>query len=137
MRKAEILILDDDEAVAAMLGEMLTLLGHCPTCCLDPVQALSLLGQRGFDLILSDFHMPGMEGDEFYRRLREVRPDLALRVIFLTGDVLGEETQLFLKTTGNPHLLKPFQFAQVREVVARALESHPAVPASGQPERAG
>ncbi len=130
MRKAEILVLDDDAALASMLGEMLEMLGHHPTCCLDPVQALGLLEQRGFDLILSDFHMPGMEGSEFYRRLQSARPDLARRVVFLTGDMLSEETRFFLTSTGNPHLLKPFRFANVREVVNRALESG-STPAAG------
>ncbi len=130
MSNAEILVLDDDAALASMLGEMLELLGHRPTCCLDPAQALALLEQRGFDLILSDFHMPGMEGSEFYRRLQSTRPDLARRVVFLTGDVLSEETRFFLASTGNPHLLKPFRFANVREVVNRALESG-STPAAG------
>jgi CheY-like chemotaxis protein len=143
MRKAEILILDDDEALASMLSEMLDLLGYCPTSCLDPAQALKLLEKRSFDLILSDFHMPGMEGNEFYRRLRDARPELAQRVVFLTGDVLNEDTQFFVRSTGNPHLLKPFQLTKVREVVAQALgnlpapmppaaASPPATPAAGQ-----
>ena len=122
MRNAEILILDDDAAVASMLSEMLDLLGYRPTCCLDPVQALVMLEERAFDLILSDFHMPGMEGDEFYQRLLDSRPELARRVVFLTGDMLNEDTQFFVNSTGNPHLLKPFRLANVREVVARALE---------------
>jgi CheY-like chemotaxis protein len=142
MRKAEILVLDDDAAVASILSEMLDLLGHAPTSCHDPAQALTLLETRSFDLILSDFHMPGMEGNEFYRRLRDARPELARRVVFLTGDVLNEDTQFFVRSTGNPHLLKPFQFAKVREVVAQALgalqatmppaaASPPLTPASG------
>lgn len=121
MRDAEILILDDNEAVASMLGEMLDVLGYRPTCCLDPVEALRILGARAFDLILSDVHMPGMEGDEFYRRLLDSRPELARRVVFLTGDVLSEDTRFLVNSTGNPHLLKPFGLANVREVVARAL----------------
>jgi CheY-like chemotaxis protein len=126
MHKAEILVLDDDTAVASMLGEMLGMLGHSPTCCLDPAQALEILKRRSFDLILSDFHMPGMEGNEFYRRLQDARPDLAQRVVFLTGDVLNEDTQFFMRSTGNPQILKPFQFAKVREVVTLALANRPA-----------
>ena len=121
MRNADILILDDDAAVASMLGEMLDLLGYRPTCCLDPIEALGILEERAFDLILSDVHMPGMEGNEFYRRLLDSRPELARRVVFLTGDLLSEDTRFLVNSTGNPHLLKPFRLANVREVVARAL----------------
>lgn len=46
-------------------------------------EALDLLGQRDVDLVLSDYRMPGMNGIEFLRRAREIRPD-AVRVV-LTG----------------------------------------------------
>jgi CheY-like chemotaxis protein len=46
---------------------------------------------------------------------------LARRVIFLTGDVVNDETQAFLQSTGNPHLSKPFQLARVEQMVAQVL----------------
>ena len=89
MHSAKILILDDDPAIGEMLGEMLDLLGHCPTSCQDPAEALRLIQHQQFDLILSDYRMPGMQGNEFYRQVYLVQPDLARRVVFLTGDILS------------------------------------------------
>ena len=60
-------------------------------------------------------------GEEFYRQAIGKKPELARRVVFLTGDVVNEETQAFLRSTGNPHLAKPFQLARVEEAVAKAL----------------
>jgi hypothetical protein len=121
MHSAKILILDDDPAIGEMLGEMLDLLGHCPTSCQDPAEALRLIQHQQFDLILSDYRMPGMQGNEFYRQVYLVQPDLARRVVFLTGDILSEDTQFFVKATGNPHLLKPFRLSNVKELLSRLL----------------
>ncbi len=122
-RTGKILVLDDEKAIAEMLGEMLGLLGYTPTICHLPTQALELLEQQDFDLVISDFRMPGINGRQFYAQAVEKKPVLASRIIFLTGDVVNEETQDFLKSIGNPHIAKPFSLSSVKEVVAEAVES--------------
>jgi PAS domain S-box-containing protein len=123
---ARILVLDDEKHIAELLSEMLRLLGHDPTPCLSPVQALKVLEGGGYDLILSDFRMPVMNGQEFYERVREKDPKLASRIIFLTGDMVSEETHGFLKGSGNSHLAKPFQLPALQllidQVIAKARE---------------
>jgi signal transduction histidine kinase/ActR/RegA family two-component response regulator len=123
---AQILILDDEESIAELLGEMLGLLGYSTTLSHSGPDALQLLEQRDFDLIISDFRMPKMNGQEFYQRAIQRKPALARRIIFLTGDVVSEDTQGFLQSTGNPHLSKPFQLARVEQTVAQVLESQAA-----------
>ena len=120
---AHILVLDDEPTIAELLGEMLGLLGHKTTLCHSAADALQLLAQRDFDLIISDFRMPKMNGQEFYRQAIQLKPELARRILFLTGDVVNEETQAFLQSTGNPHLSKPFQFARIEHIVAHVLQS--------------
>jgi signal transduction histidine kinase/CheY-like chemotaxis protein len=120
-RSAEILVLDDEGAIAELLGEMLGLLGHSATLCQSALEALELVEKREFDLIISDFRMPKMNGQEFYQQAIEKKPSLARRIIFLTGDVVNEETQAFLRSTGNPHLSKPFQLARVEQTVMEVL----------------
>jgi two-component system NtrC family sensor kinase len=119
-----ILVLDDERQIAELLTEMLTLLGYEPHACVAPAQALEALETETYDLILSDFRMPMMNGEEFYHRVRERDPGLASRIVFLTGDVVNEETSAFLAATGNAHLGKPFQIpalaALIEETAARA-----------------
>jgi CheY-like chemotaxis protein len=62
-----------------------------------------------------------MNGEQFYHALAKINPDLAQRVIFLTGDVVNEETRKFLASTGNPHLDKPFQLTRLEAVIADLL----------------
>ena len=92
----KILVLDDEKSIAEMLGEMLGLLGYTPTICHAASHALELMDQEDFDLIISDFRMPGINGRQFYGLAAQKKPALAQRIIFLTGDVVNEETRAFL-----------------------------------------
>jgi two-component system NtrC family sensor kinase len=120
---ARVLVLDDEPSIADLLSEMLGALGHQPAVCLSPLRALEILQTRPFDLVISDFRMPGMNGEAFHQALSKINPDLARRVIFLTGDVVNEETQHFLASTGNPHLDKPFQLTRLEAVIAEVLST--------------
>jgi two-component system NtrC family sensor kinase len=118
----EILILDDERAIAELLGEMLNMLGYSTALCHSGQEALELLERRDFDLIISDYRMPGMNGQEFYRLAIEKKSELAKRVIFLTGDVVNEDTQSFLRSMTNPHLSKPFQLARIEQLIVEVLQ---------------
>jgi PAS domain S-box-containing protein len=118
-----ILVLDDEKSIAEMLAEMLGLLGHKPTVCHLAANALELIEEKDFDLIISDFRMPGINGRQFYELAIRIKPALAQRIIFLTGDVVNEETQSFLKSIGNPHMSKPFNLDSVRKAVEETLRT--------------
>lgn len=121
---ARILILDDERSLAEMLGQMLSACGHDCTLSHNPLEALERIEAQDFDLILSDYRMPFLDGREFYKRLVETKPDLASRIIFLTGDVAHEETQTFLQSIGNECITKPFRLQLVESTVARVLQTH-------------
>jgi PAS domain S-box-containing protein len=128
-RAGRILVLDDEAPLAEMLGEILRVLGHEATVCSSPGRALELLREADFDLIFSDFRMPQMNGAEFHRALTSLRPAMARRIIFVTGDVVNEETRRFLESTGNTFIRKPFDLAHVARAAAEMtrLEPEPAL----------
>ena len=116
-------MLDDEKSIAEMLGEMLDLLGYTPTLRHLAADALDLLDRQEFDLIISDFRMPGINGRQFYELVAQRKPALARRLIFLTGDVVNDETLSFLKSIGNPHIAKPFNLNSVSAIVQEAMRS--------------
>jgi len=122
-RGIKILVLDDERSLAELLGEILGILGYETFLCNSALQALELIEQHHFDLILSDYRMPVMDGQKFFQTATQRHPELARRIIFLTGDVVNEETQSFLESTGNPHLRKPFQMANVERIISEVLEA--------------
>jgi len=129
VKGASVLVLDDEKSIAEMLVEMLGLLGHRAQLSHAGPHALELIARQDFDVILSDFRMPLMDGREFYEAVRRQKPELARRIIFLTGDVANVETQNFLQSTGNQHLAKPFQLSKVQAAVERALQPPTDAPA--------
>jgi PAS domain S-box-containing protein len=119
---ARILVVDDEAPLAEMIAEFLKLHGHDVTVCFHPTGALENIAAGNFDLILSDFRMPGMSGADFFHEIERRWPKLASRVIFLTGDLVNDDTHHFLGTVGNPHLTKPFNLSSVEQVVNNVLK---------------
>jgi two-component system NtrC family sensor kinase len=119
---AKILILDDEQAIAELLSEMLSMLGHNPTVALNPNQALELIEKQDFDVILSDFRMPVMNGQQFHQRVAQSSEAVARKIIFLTGDIVNEDTRSFLEAAGNPHLAKPFQLSDLERVIKENIQ---------------
>ncbi len=121
---SRILVLDDEKELAEMLCEMLQILGHKPSLCHSSKQALDLIGKTRFDLIISDFRMPELNGQQFYELATRRFPELASRIVFITGDVINEETRTFLGSTGNPHIGKPFSLDKIKSVIAEVLNAN-------------
>jgi len=118
-----ILVVDDEESIAELLKELLMILGHDVTMCHSARHALKQLEQESFEVILSDFRMPGMDGRAFYEEAMKIDPAFADRFIFLTGDLVNGETQEFIRSINAPCVDKPFQLEDVRRAVNEVLES--------------
>lgn len=81
--KANILVVDDEEAVRLLFKTILGELGHRVTGAETAAKGLALAKEKDFDLAFLDLKMPGMDGAELFRRLKAVKPRLP--VIIITG----------------------------------------------------
>jgi CheY-like chemotaxis protein len=113
-----ILLVDDDalmlELVARALPEYEVMTAR------DGEEALQLaVPGRRFDLLITDYLMPSMMGDELIARLRERRPSLKALVITGHGTVLERELPEWWSK--QPHLAKPFSVAALREAVVKLI----------------
>jgi len=122
-----VLVVDDEASLREALLRFLQRRNIHGEGVADGWEAIRLLEQRDFDVIISDVRMPGMSGREFLERLRRDRPELLARLVFSTGDAFTSETATLLKESGVPTVAKPFDFAVlervVREVAGRATAS--------------
>ena len=116
-----LLIVDDEPEVAATLAEILSRDGYAIDIVNDGATAMEKIHSGEYDLILSDIRMPGINGMELYRRLRDDCAALADRLIFVTGDALSASVQEFLAEQARPRIEKPFIPADVRMIVATAI----------------
>ena len=117
-----ILVVDDEPSVRNLTVEILRRSGYEPHGVPTARQALDLLDEERFDLIVSDVMMPEMTGVELLYELRRRQPDL--RVILMTGGSEEPERTTKAVELGAVGLLyKPFSHAELNEAVATALES--------------
>ena len=87
LRDLRILIVDDEDAVRRPMAKYLTRRGAQVTEAPDGEAALARLRDGAFDVILADLRMPRMGGVELYARLEQAHPEVAARVLFLSGDI--------------------------------------------------
>jgi CheY-like chemotaxis protein/anti-sigma regulatory factor (Ser/Thr protein kinase) len=102
-----VLVVDDEVEIAQMVCEVLKRDHHQVSVACSGRQALEHLAAHPADLILSDLRMPDLDGPALYRELASCAPDLARRMVFLTGDVLTPETAGFVAETSLPVIEKP------------------------------
>lgn len=76
--------------------------------------------QPTLDLVITDYLMPEMTGEELIARIREQRPNLKALVITGHGDVLDREAPAWWKS--EPHLSKPFRIQALRDAVAALID---------------
>jgi two-component system NtrC family sensor kinase len=82
---------------------------------------LERLQSGSYDLVTLDLKLPDVDGRVLWHWLRSHNPELATRVIFMTGDIMSAETQSFLEEAGCPVLKKPLAVDQVSRMVASFL----------------
>lgn len=117
--RARLLVIDDDAGVAAAMARLLGL-HHDVAIETDPGIALARLkGAERFDVVFCDLMMPSGSGIELYEKLMVSAPDVAARIVFMTGGVFTEDAGAFLERVPNATLTKPFTLEAVEAMVAR------------------
>ncbi len=131
--RTRLMVIDDEPLLATALSRMLTP-EHEVDAFASARQALERLrAGEHYELILCDLMMPEMTGMEMHATLRDEAPELAERMVFLTGGAFTEAGRAFLATTHLPWLEKPFEPDALRARVRGLLEDRrqPAAGATG------
>jgi DNA-binding response OmpR family regulator len=105
LQGANLLIVDDEKAMRVSLSEIFTLRGAHVTTAADGREAVELLNQHDFDLMLLDLKMPGMSGIQVLEVAQKVRP--ATVVILLTAHATLDSAISALRRGAFDYLLKP------------------------------
>jgi two-component system NtrC family sensor kinase len=116
-----VLVIDDEDSILQMIREALAVSGYQVDVARDGETALQRLSESRYDLTLCDWKMPGLNGEQIYERVRATNPDMSRRMIFITGDVMNEKTQEFLRVRDSVCLSKPFTLAEFRAAISRML----------------
>jgi CheY-like chemotaxis protein len=126
-RPLVILHVDDDPMNLRVVEEILTAFHHIPVKASSGAEALQLLAERPFDVVLMDIHMPGMSGLEAVERLRAAPgPERATPVIALSADVVSRRPSEYRDLGFNDFIAKPILVSGLLEAIKRAAEPPPA-----------
>lgn len=116
---ARVLLVEDDPVAGQAIAGLIESFGHAATLAPQALAALSEIDAGGgFDVIVCDFDLPGMDGCELARLLR--RRGVATPIVALTASAHGDEEQRALASGMNLFLRKPVLPEELREALARA-----------------
>ena len=116
-----ILVVDDEANIRKLVASLLSL----DSCTVDLAEngdeAWRKLQTNSYDCIILDLKMPGMSGEELYRRIKGSNRAQAAKVIFVTGDIASQDTSKFINETGNLSMSKPFNVNALRDLVFQSF----------------
>ena len=119
---APVLLIEDEPAVMAYVRAALERNGYHVVTADSGAEALRLLAGGDFQGIVSDMRTPGgVDGAQVHAWIADHRPELASKVVFITGDIANEETAATLRKTGAPCVEKPFRVQQFISVVEQTM----------------
>ena len=122
-----VLVVDDEPAVCALIGDELRPQGYDCTVATKPEQAIALLGGGAFDLILADISMPRLSGLDVLIYAKRKAPDC--RVVLITAHGTRDHVAQALFLGAFDYVEKPFEAGELLAVVSRALHDKAQLPA--------
>jgi len=118
-QRPRVLIIDDDAEIRNILHEFLSRSYDCITSP-SATDALTILANESFDVVISDINMPQMTGLEMMPYLTTVAPESV--VVMISGQRMIESAIEAMRAGAFDYITKPFELAQVASVVRRALD---------------
>lgn len=126
-RRRKALVVDDEESNAALVRRVLASAGYDVESTTLSRRALVMIERTPYDAVIADVKMPELSGQELYGRVCQIRPEMARRFIFITGDIDGEDTREFLDQSRCSYFMKPFNLERLTAAVDM-LTGAPRVP---------
>lgn len=118
--QAYILVVDDEGAIRYSITKTLQRVGYHVEAAASGEEALEMMKNQTYDVVLTDIRMPGLTGVELLRRIKEQAPDAV--VILLTGYASLETAIESLRLGAHDYLVKPSSSQDIRTSVAQGVE---------------
>lgn len=119
MAQMKVLLVDDEEELVSTLGERFSLRGIDTNVVMSGADALNLIQEKDFDVVVLDIKMPGMDGLQVLTKMREIRP--SAKIILLTGRGSEKESEKGLKAGACAYLVKPIKIDDLIRKMEEAI----------------
>jgi DNA-binding NtrC family response regulator len=128
---AKVLVVDDDTVIGQSFDRVLTEKGYEVNTALSGEEALRKMGTEGYDLVFTDIKMPGMDGLEVAKRVKEMNPWIPVVVVTGYGTEANEARAEEIGVSGFLH--KPLSPEVIEGITKKTLKEHPAPETSEEP----
>lgn len=122
MENKRVLLTDDDKQTRDLVAQFLTYRGYSVYQACDAMEALELIESEDIELVITDVMMPKVNGLEFIKRIKAIRPEIVAIVFSAFGNSVM--TANLLKAGAFVYLDKPFDLEELATVVQRGFEHH-------------
>jgi CheY-like chemotaxis protein len=110
-----ILIVDDSQDLTYVIADFLSMHGYTVHTAHNGYNALECMGKEHMDLVVSDIHMPGMDGFTLMTEIKAKYPDTP--IILITGFSVGEAQKMAFEKGANAFVAKPFRLKDLKRVI--------------------
>jgi len=117
------LVIDDEEWILELVRQILNKDGFEVDVASDGSAALDRVSRSRYELLVCDWKMPGLSGAQLFDRITAINPEAANRVIFMTGDVVSDSVQQFLRKHSKRCLAKPFSVDEFRQTIGEFISA--------------
>jgi len=117
-KKIRVLVADDEKIVRDFFSRLLSLRGLEVVCAEDGYKAVELAKEGNFELFFLDVKMPGMDGLETFRKIRQINPNAV--VVMMTGYIAENILEQAQKEGAYGSIRKPFDISEIKDIVDRA-----------------
>ncbi len=118
--KLSLLVVDDEPVIARLIQK--ALVKHEVTTAHDGREAVALMGQHAYDVILCDLIMPEMTGMDVYRAALQRATPIHERIVFMTGGAFTQRARDFLQSVPNLRIEKPFDLTHLERTIYEAAD---------------
>ena len=122
---SRILVIDDEDAIRRVVRRLLELEGHAITEAASGSEALQVLGQQSFDVILTDVYMPNLDGIELLRQIQKTGQPMPA-IVAMSGEFSPNRADMLrtMEALGaTDTLAKPFTTEELHATITRAVET--------------
>jgi DNA-binding NtrC family response regulator len=117
-----ILVVDDEPKLCHLIEELLKLEGYLVDVSLSNMEALQMIKENKYQMLITDLKMPGIDGLELIKKARELNPEI--RTIMITGSDTVEIAVQSLEHEIDDDIKKPFSIVELKKVIKRTLYIH-------------
>lgn len=117
----QILVVDDEEPICDLIKQALEAHGYKVDLAHSSAEAMKKLTSQRYDMAILDYLMPQGDGKFLYQQIESMNPDLAKRILFITGAPFEQRLIKFLSSVKNRFLKKPFPIEELLRAV-RSME---------------